>query len=202
MRNSLTIICLLGSVGVARAEPTAPQPWSVGVAPRVGVSIATSKLGPFVIGGLQVDVATPIAAHRLLVGVDLSVTRPSYDASAMDPRIPSGAGMYTIKETELVVGLVATYRLSSGERSFVPWVGGGPVLHMLKTNETTTLAPGDNTATSTELGVEVFGGADLRVGKGFLVGDLRLVYSKLDHPLTGSTNAGKVGIAVGYRFVF
>ena len=204
MRNShwLTILGVVGGLGTASAEPPPTVPWTVGVAPRVGVSLATSKLGPFVVGGLQVDVATPVAAHQLLIGLDLSVTRPGHDDRVMDPRIPSGVGMYTIKETEVVVGLVATYRLASAEHTVVPWLGAGPVLHLLRTTETTTLAPGDNTATSTELGVEVFGGVDVRAGRGYVVGDLRVVYSSLDHSLTGSTNAGKVGLAVGYRLVF
>jgi len=48
-----------------------------------------------VIGGVQVDVATPALDHRLLVGIDWSITRPSHDGSVMDPRLP-GAATYSI----------------------------------------------------------------------------------------------------------
>ena len=182
------------------AEPK--QPWSFAVTPRIGATIPTSKLGAFVIGGLQIDYSPSAASHRLMIGLDLSITRPSYDGTVMDPRIPSGTGSYTIHETELVVGLTAAYRLLSNESALVPWLGAGPVLHMLKTTESTAFAPGDNTAQSTELGLELFAGLDYRVGPGYLVGDLRMVYSKLDHVLTGDTNAGKLAIEAGYRFGF
>ena len=76
------------------------------------------------------------------------------------------------------------------------------MLHFLRSTETTTIAPGDNTAASTELGLELAGGADYRVGPGFLVGDVRFAYTKLDHTITGSTNASKITLAVGFRFVF
>ena len=102
----------------------------------------------------------------------------------MDPRIPGGSATYAIRETEVVVGFTAAYRLLPVERTLVPWLGAGPVLHLLETSETTAIAPGDNTATSTELGVELLVGADYRLGPGSLVGDLRMVYSKLDHVLT------------------
>ena len=186
----------------ATAGTPAPAAWRFAVTPRFGVTVPTSKLGAFVIGGVQIDYAPAVADHRLLLGLDLSLTRPSHDSTVMDPRIPGGSGSYAIHETEMAIGLTAAYHLLATERSLVPWVGGGPVLQLLKTTETTSLAPGENTATSTELGLEVFGGADLRVGPGFLVGDLRLVYSKLDHGLTGSTNAGKLALEAGYRFVF
>jgi hypothetical protein len=63
-------------------------------------------------------------------------------------------------------------------------------------------APGDNTAVSTEFGVEVGGGVDLKAGPGYVAGDVRVAYTKLDHTITGDTNAGKVAIGLGYRLTF
>ncbi len=180
----------------------APAPWSVGIEPRVGLSVATSKLGPYVIGGLAIDVATPLAEHRFLIGLDLSFTRPSHDAAVMDPRLPGGETSYTIHEQEFGIAVRASYRFAGADATLVPWAGAGPLVHMLKSTETTRAAPGDNTAASTELGVEAGGGVDLRVGPGFVTGDVRLAYTKLAHTITGDTNAGKVAIALGYRFVF
>jgi hypothetical protein len=37
---------------------------------------------------------------------------------------------------------------------------------------------------------------------GFVAGDVRVVYSKLDNLLTGASNAGNIAITMGYRFVF
>lgn len=177
---------------------TAAKPWKFGVAPRLGVGLPTSKLGATVVGGLELDFAV---SSRLLVALDLALTRPSYSSTVMDPRVPSGMASYTIKETEMVVGVNALYRLTAGPK-LVPWLGAGPLLHLLKTSETTSSAPGDNTATSTELGVQFAGGIDLAAGPGFVIGDVRVVYSKLAHLFTGDTNAGKVTFGAGYRLVF
>ena len=76
------------------------------------------------------------------------------------------------------------------------------MLHMLRSTETTSIAPGDNTAQSTEVGLELGGGVDYRLGPGFVAGDVRFAYSGLDHSLTGKTNAGKVTVAAAYRVVF
>jgi hypothetical protein len=182
------------------AEPA--KPWQIGIAPRLGFVVPTSKLGAMVIGGIELAYALPAVNHQLIVALDLSLTRPSYDGSAMDPRIPNGSTTYTVHETEMVVGATLGYRVFGAEHALVPWGALGPVLHMLKTSETTMLAPGDNTATSTELGLELAAGVDYRVGPGFVLGGARLIYSNLDHVLTGDTNAGKLGFEVGYRFVF
>ncbi len=185
-------------------SPTAtPEPakvWRFAVEPRLGFIVPTAKLGPMVIGGIELDV--PVAMdHRLLIGLDLSLTRPSHDGSVMDPRL-SAPAEYTIKETELVIALLVSYRLASHDHPLVPWVGVGPMAHLLRSTESTTIAPGDNTAVSTEIGLELAGGIDYRIGPGFIVGDLRIVYSKLDHEITGNTNAGKISLAAGYRLMF
>lgn len=179
-----------------------PASWTLGLAPRLGFVVPTSKLGTMVVGGLEIDIALPVAARQLYVALDVSLTRPSYDGSVMDPRIPGGAGDYTIKEVEMVVGALVGYRLRPAGAALVPWAAIGPILHLLRTTETSTLAPGHNTATSTELGVEAAAGVDYHAGPGFVVGGVRVVYSSLDHVLTGDTNAGTIGLDLGYRLVF
>ena len=186
----------------ASASVAAPASWTLGLAPRLGFVVPTSKLGAMAVGGLEIDVALPVAQRQLYVALDLSLTRPSYDGSVMDPRIPAGAGDHTIKEVEMVVGALVGYRLRPAGAALVPWAAIGPILHLLRTTETSTLAPGHNTATSTELGLEVAGGVDYHAGPGFVVGGVRVVYSSLDHVLTGDTNAGTLGLDLGYRLVF
>ena len=61
---------------------------------------------------------------------------------------------------------------------------------------------GSNNSQQTKPGFEATVGVDYAVGPGFLAGDLRFIYSTLDTPLTGSSNAGSLSLAVGYRFVF
>ena len=147
---------------------------------------------------------------KLVVGLDASLTQPSYSSTVMDSRIPGGMATYGIQQTELLVGATIQYRIPASAK-LVPRVGLGPALHMLKTNETihmlktnetTNAAPGNNTAQQTKLGLEALAGVDYRVGPGYLAGDLRLIYSGLNTPLTGSSNAGNIGLAVGYRIVF
>jgi hypothetical protein len=186
---------------VTAAAPN-PATWQFGIQPRLGVVVPTSKLGATVLGGLELDYALSALEHRLVLGLDVSLARPSHDGTVMDPRITPMTADYTVHETELSLALLASYRLTGQGSSFVPWIGIGPMLHLLKTTETATLAPGENTATSTEIGVELGGGADLRAGPGFVTGDVRVAYSQLDHVLTGSTNAGKITLAAGYRVVF
>jgi hypothetical protein len=180
---------------------SSPAPWTLGIAPRLGLVAPTSKLGLTAIAGVQLDYALPALDHRLLIGVDVSLTRPSHDGSVMDPRLP-GTADDTIHETELVIAPLASYRLADARSSLVPWVAAGPMLHLLRSTETTTIAPGDNSAVSSELGVELAGGVDYRVGPGFIAGDVRMAYSKLEHVLTGDTNAGKLAVALAYRLVF
>jgi len=191
-----------GPAADVHAASVASAPgWMIGLAPRVGAVVSTSKLGAMVIGGVQVDVAVALE-HRLLIGVDFSFTRPSHNGSVMDPRFASASGNYAISESEVVLALLASYRFAGPDKRLVPWAGIGPMIHLLKSTETTSIAPGDNTATSTEPGFELAGGADYKAGPGYLAGDLRFAYSKLDHTITGSTNAGKITLGVGYRFIF
>jgi hypothetical protein len=35
--------------------------WTLGVSPRIGVTIPTSKLGAMIVGGLELDLALPVA---------------------------------------------------------------------------------------------------------------------------------------------
>lgn len=206
MRAICSLLVLAAALPAAHADPapavtaeaSAPAPWSFGVEPRFGAVLPTSKLGAFVVGGLELDKAF----GRLGIAADLSLTRPSFDSSVMDARLPGGSATYAIHQTEMVIGLLATYRLLPDDRAIVPRIGAGPVLQLLRSSETTSAAPGTNTAQQTKLGVEVTAGVDHRLGPGFLAGDVRFVYSGLDTMLTGSSNAGSIALAVGYRFVF
>lgn len=213
--QKLPLVSILLGAATARADtpPPAPPPatttataevaapWTIGVEPRVGLIVPTSKLGANAIGGLEVDFALPAADHRLVLALGGTLSQPGHDGSVMDARVPAPT-TYTIKQTELAIALDLDFRFVPAGHSTVPWIGVGPLLHMLRTTESTSIAPGDNTAQETAFGVELAGGVDFKAGPGFLGGDARLDYSKLDNYLTGSTNAGKLTISVGYRLVF
>jgi hypothetical protein len=180
---------------------TGDDGFTLGVLPHVGMTIPTSKLGVYVVAGLEVDVALPILDRRLILALDASLTRPSHDGSETDPRV-GGAYDFEVKESELKVGLSAVYRVFGKNAAFVPFVGLGPILHMLRTTQTNSLAPGENTEEDTRLGVEVVLGVDFRLGPGALTAEGRMVYSSLDHVMTGDSNAGNVTLSTGYRLLF
>jgi hypothetical protein len=186
---------------VAVAAPEPQHAWSFGIAPSVGLTVPTSALGPFVIGGLELDFALPVLDKRLVVALDASLTRPGKSGSGTDARV-GGAYDYDLKVTELKLGLDLVFRFFGADRPLVPYLGVGPIVHLLKSTETSTLAPGENSAQGTKYGVEVVGGVDYRLGPGLLLGEVRYVYSALDHLWTGSSNAGSVSLSVGYRLVF
>lgn len=206
--STLILILVLSAPAAALAQDEeavsvmdAAEPWTIGIAPRIGLTVPTSELGATVVGGLEVDVALPVLDRRLVLAVDASITRPGASGSVSDERI-GGTGDYDLDVTELKLGLDVVYRIFGPERRLVPFAGIGPVLHMLRTKETTSFAPGENTAQNTELGLELLGGADFRVGPGYLLGEIRVVYSDLDHLFTGDSNAGNVVTSLGYRIVF
>lgn len=182
---------------VATAQPL----WSFGLAASVGATIPTSDLGAMVVGGLELDYALPVLDRQLLLGLTATLTRPAASGTGNDTRV-GGDYDWDLKVTELKLGLDLVYRFFPQDHAFVPYLGVGPILHFMKSTESTNLAPGDNTEQGTAVGVEVVGGVDYRLGPGLLLGEVRYVWSKLDHLWTGETNAGNVVIAVGYRLVF
>jgi hypothetical protein len=206
--HSITVATILGTASVAVAQPAPsisdqaaePAGHTVGIAPRVGVTIPTGGLGVMAAVGLEVTIAVA-AQKRLGISIDASWSRPGEEGRVSDSRVPSPA-MYTIDQDEVVLALMVGYRLARPEKTLVPWVAGGPLVHLLRTKQTTTIAPGENTASATEPGAQVACGVDMKAGPGFLVGDLRFAYSALDNVLTGDSNAGKLMLAAGYRLAF
>jgi opacity protein-like surface antigen len=206
-RMKMTLIAVgafVSATATAQAQEMAADaadPWTASLAPRVGLTVPTSKLGPMVAGGLEVGYALPVLNGQLVLAVDGTLTRPGYTNTVSDPRV-GGEGEYELDVTELKLGLGLVYRIFGPEEAFVPFVGAGPALHMLRTTERNDFNPGENTAESSELGFEVVAGADYRMGPGYLLGEARVLYSDLDHLYTGDSNAGNVVLSVGYRAVF
>ena len=113
-----------------------------------------------------------------------------------------GDADFTIKETEIKLGLGAVYRLFDDTHALNPWAGGSLIMQRLKSAETNNLAPGVNTATDTRFGGELAFGADYRIGPGYALGEARIPFTDLDDLITGNSNAGNVNLSAGYRFVF
>lgn len=197
----LSIGLLAPATALAQAGDSSAEPWSFGVAPRVGLTVPTSKLGAMAAGGLELDYALPVLDGQLVLAADGALTRPNYTNTVSDPRV-GGEGEYELDVTEGKIGLGLQYRFFGPERDLIPFIGAAPVLHMLRTTERNDFNPEENTAESSEFGFDVVLGADYRMGPGYLLGEARVLYSDLDHLYTGDSNAGNVVLSLGYRAVF
>ncbi len=190
-----------GSTPVAEVEGTAQGPapaWTIALAPRVGGAIPTSKLGPFVSAGLEVDYFLPVLEHRLLVAVDGGYSRPGTQRTVTDARI-GGEQKFNLYTHQIEVAVEAIYRFFGNEETLVPYVGLGPVMLMQQSVESARFIVGKQKEQSTDFGLLLKGGADYRLGPGFLLGELRARYATLHHRLTGKSNAGSIDLVVGYR---
>lgn len=172
-----------------------------GIAPRVGLDIPTSELKPFVVAALEVDLFLPVLDRRLVAALDFSFTYPRTDGQGNDPRV-GGDYTYDIKVLELKWALDVIFRFFDDTHTIIPFAGVGFALQYLKTTQETSFDSAENTEHNAEPGFEILGGADFKLGPGYIFGDVRFVFTKLDHKFTGDTNAGNVTICAGYRFVF
>jgi hypothetical protein len=177
------------------------EPSRFAVAPRIGFDVPTSDLTPFLVAALELDLFLPVWNRRVALALDLSFTRPSHSGSGSDPRI-GGDYRYEVHVLELKAALDIVFRLADKGSTAIPFLGVGAVCQYLLTEQTTTIAAGENTEWSFEPGFEVIAGLDVALGPGYLVFDIRYVFTELDHRFTGDTNAGNATTAVGYRLVF
>ena len=58
----------------------------------------------------------------------------------------------------------------------------------------------EQTETSTQFGFLLTLGADYRLWRGALVGEVRVPFATVGQKTTGDSNVGAVGIVLGYRF--
>ena len=199
------IASALLAAGTAHAdglgENPAGEPWTFSAAPKGGVAVPTSRLDPFAVVGAEIGYALPVLDGQLVAAFDGTYTRPPFEASVSDDRV-GGEGGFELDVTEVKLSLGAVYRFFGPERAFIPFAGGGPVLHLLRTTERDDFDPEENTHQNSEVGAELVLGADYRLGPGYVVGESRFLYSDLAHRYTGDTNAGNVTLALGYRAVF
>jgi hypothetical protein len=168
---------------------------------RIGFDVPTSDLDPFLVAALEVDVFPPVIDRRLALALDVSFTRPGLSGRGSDPRI-GGEYSYEVEVLQLKAALDVILRLGSDRLAPIPFLGLGAICHYLRTEQTTSITPAENTEWSFEPGFEVLAGLDVPLGPGFVVFDFRFVYSDLDHLLTGDSNAGNVTTAAGYRLFF
>lgn len=187
--------------GEGQPAETTERSWLFGIAPRLGLAVPTSALGPAMLAAIEVDFFLPVMERRVVVMLDLALTRPEHQGAGTDARV-GGDYEYSMTALEAKLSIGAVYRFLTRERPIVPFVGLGPAVQVVRTTERTSFDASENSERTFEFGAEVLGGADLRVGPGAVYAELRLVLTTLRQRLTGDTNSGYAGLAVGYRFVF
>jgi hypothetical protein len=192
----------------AEAEPPgepvldpAPADWLIGIAPRIGVFVPiASRLDPFVLVGLDVELALRPLGKMLSVAVDATFTRPGHAGALQDQRFGEVTHVTRVYETKVALDLVL--RLPGRHSRAAAVLGAGPIVQHLATRQTNSLTDRRAAEASLEVGGEALLGAQLRLGQGHAFLDARYTFTDLDHSLTGDTNAGGLGFALGYRLVF
>lgn len=174
---------------------------TIGVAPRVGLTIPTSKLGAFVIAGLSADYYLPVLNTQLSIGLDLAWSRPGYTGKINDARV-GGAHDYDITVNQLKIALDIIYRIlpHAETLNFYGGIGGGALL--MRAKEDAPFIAGKQKQQSTAFTFELLVGADYRIGPGLAFAELRYAYAPLGYELTGDSNAGHVDVFAGYRLTF
>ncbi len=180
-------------------EPTDADPFAT-LQFRIGLNFPTSRLNPSVIAGVSSEIVLPPLDNRFSIALDASFTRPRLEGKGNDPDL--GAYSYVNNVYELKFALDLIVRPLGLKYACIPILGVGPAAQFLKTAQTSTLSEGRNFEQSWEIGLEALLGLDVAMGPGYLVLDLRYLYTDLDHRLTGDTNAGNVATSLGYRFRF
>ena len=167
---------------------------------RIGINFPTSRLNPSAIAGVAAEIVLPPLDNRFSIALDASFTRPRLEGKGNDPGL--GAYSYANNVYELKIAADLIVRPLGLKYACIPILGVGPAVQFLKTTQTSTLSEGRNFEQSWEIGLEVLLGLDVALGPGFMVLDLRYLYTDLDHRLTGDTNGGNVAASLGYRFRF
>lgn len=198
-------LCLVSFLLAAAATPAGAEPAQAhgyaGV--KLGGIVPLDGLSPFVSFGVEVAWVLPPVERRLAIAVAVDYTQPSASGTEMDPRVAGGTYTWSLTERELAVMPLLVFRASPA-KAFTPYAGIGPRVLFLQSTVDDDGAPmfSPTEEVSTEVGVGVPLGAELRLGPGRLTGELLLQYGALDHVATGDSHTGAAGLSVGYRALF
>jgi hypothetical protein len=186
--------------GGAAAEPATPHGYA-GL--RVGGIVPLGGLSPFAAFGVELGAVLPAMQRRLAIAIAVDYTQPTATGSEMDPRVAGGTYTWSLRERELAVMPLIVFRATQ-VKAFTPYVGIGPRVQFLESTVDDDGMPAfsPTTEVSTEVGVGVPIGGELRLGPGRLTAELLLQYGALDHVATGESHTGALGLTLGYRAFF
>ena len=167
---------------------------------RAGLAVPTSRLDPFVIAGVNVDVALPPLDRQFSLALDATYTSPHHEGTVRDRTAPYREIEFDIRAFEIKWALDVMWRFYDTGKRFAAFVGGGPIAQLVIARERTSFDTGDNSVRTLAAGGEIALVLELRIGLGGIVLDARYAYTPLDADLVGETNAGNATAALGYRF--
>jgi len=186
------------------AEPSAPaRPPYLVLGLGAGAFVPTSKLGVSFLAGVDVSYQLPFLGGRFGLGVGLGYSQPTTSGKIADERVQPTAGTageadYSSTMRELLLDVRISYRIFSWDSIWSPHVAVGPAFYFLS-HQVESLAH-TQTETSTQLGFNVILGADFRVWRGAVIGEVRIPFATVGQRTTGDSNVGAASILVGYRF--
>jgi hypothetical protein len=214
-RTSLPGIFTLAFASLLAAPASAEEPAPASTPPpqkdtggllfgaKVGALVSTGGLDPNARGDVELGYVFPWMDRSFAALVDVGYSAPKASGSQADPRVDGARYDWHLTQQILTVMPTALYRYTKLGR-LVPYGGLGFRVYMLQSNVTGTVggaAIPETRETSTSVGFGLPVGAELRLGPGSAIGELLFEYGSLDHKQTGSTNAGAVSLALGYRVV-
>lgn len=204
-----------GAVRSAQADRGVTSTWSLPENDK-GAALLGVKVGAFLPQAFQDQLSTSYFleleggyllpfVHRMfgIVG-SFSVSMPTTHGSVTDARVPGGSYTYDQTTQQFQLGLTFVAKVPIGR--FVPYVGVGPRLFIVRTpsNGATTAGTAipESVEQSQEVGVGVPVGLDFLLGPGRLFAELQLLYAASSQLSTGPGTFGSLTAAAGYRFVF
>ncbi len=162
--------------------------------------------------GLHADIALeaafllPFLERRLGIAVELGYSPPGVSGSGTDMRIGDAGGPWTyeVVTKELMLALGPIFRFLPPGSPIVPYAGVLFRTYFLETSSEGTggagkEAFGENTEQSTEFGVSLLLGGELRLGPGAALFEISFGTSSLPHRITGDTSTGALAFLLGYR---
>lgn len=196
--------------GIAtEAAPPQPPPRERRLlTPQALVGVRVGLLVPQAFNGfgtawlVEVEAAyqLPFWKRRLGLFLDVSYTEPQASGTRSDARIAGSAVDWSVKVQELGFVLGVQLRWAIG-RWVVPYLGAGARLDLTATT-LTERAGGADAGTwheqSSRVGAHGRLGVGIHAGPGDLLVEARVDWTPIDHTLTGATNTGRIGFALGY----
>ena len=182
------------------AEPSALSGPTVVLGLGIGAYIPTSKLKTNFLVGIDAAYQLPWLGRKIGVGMGLAYSQPTTSGQITDTRVQPQGGVVDYDSTmrELVLDVLFTYRIFSWGKVWSPHIGIGPNFYFL--SHKVSALDLEQSETSTQVGFLFVAGADYRVWRGALIGEIRVPFATVGQRTTGDSNVGAVSIVFGYRF--